>query len=81
MPALSAASPQLCHTALLVIGRSRPLAATKLLDSHYRSDRGTCGFVLTIQPAILRVFSAEVRRSEAVTLCDPVMQVFDGLGG
>ena len=28
----------------------------------------------------LRVFSAELRRSEAVTLGDPVMPVFDGLG-
>ncbi len=29
---------------------------------------------------MLCVFSAELRKSKAVTLCDPVMPVFDGLG-
>jgi hypothetical protein len=33
----------------------------------------------TFEDALLRVFSAELRRSEAVTLRDPVMPVLDGL--
>lgn len=33
------------------------------------------------QRKILRVFSAGLRRSEAVTLGDPVMPVLDGLPG
>jgi hypothetical protein len=31
--------------------------------------------------ALNREFSVEVRKSEAVTLGDPVVPVFDGLGG
>ena len=29
-----------------------PKPATKLLDSHYRSDRGACGFVLTAHSSV-----------------------------
>jgi len=31
---------------------SHLIPASKLLGSHYRGDRGACGFVLTGQPAI-----------------------------
>jgi hypothetical protein len=37
--------------------------------------------VIVLTVATQREFSAGMRTSEGVSLCDPVMPVFDGLGG
>jgi hypothetical protein len=58
-----------------------PSAALQLPDSEVTARPHRRRFSAEYKLSIIGEFSAEVRKSEAVALGDPVMPVFDGLGG